>query len=321
MAKKEYKLNPKTLTYEVVKTPFRLRFYRVMRKVLIGFILASVVNFLFSWFFITPKMYLIDRSNREALMEYEVLQAKIDASMQKIAEIRHRDQSVYRPLFGHDTICIPGIYNDYPVTKYAALEGDRYTPLMMRTWRQVDALARLVYLQSVSMDELQTLSFDKEKMVLSVPAIWPIDKSRWSGKMDRFGRRIHPIGRYWHHHTGLDLGAPRGTDVYVTANGTVVESRYNGAYGLQILVDHGFGYRTRYAHLSKSHVRPGQTVRRGETIGEVGSTGRSTGPHIHYEVIYMGTYVDPLNYFRLEMSIEELNEIIENAKEENFEEL
>lgn len=321
MVKKEYKLNPQTLTYEVIAAPFRLRFYRMLRMVLIGFILASVVNFLFSWFFYTPKMYFIDRDNREMLMKYEILQAKIDAASRKIGEIRHRDQNVYRPLFGQDTIYIAGVYNEYPAAKYAPLLGDRYTPLMAGTWKSLDALARQIYMESVSFDDLQLLSFDKEKMAVSVPAIWPIDKGKWTGRMDAFGRRFHPILRTYRPHTGLDLGAPRGTDVYVTANGTVVENSYKGAYGNQILVDHGFGYKTRYAHLSKSFVRPGQVVRRGETIGEVGSTGRSTGPHLHYEVIYMGNVVDPMNYFHKDMSTDELDKIIENAKEETFEQL
>lgn len=321
MVKKEYKLNPQTLTYEVIAAPFRIRFYRLLRKILIGFILASVVNFLFSYFFFTPKMYFIDRDNREMLMKYEVLQAKIDASTRKIDEIKHRDQNVYRPLFGQDTIRIPGVYSQYPTAKYAALERDRYTTLMTGAWKDLDAMTRLLYLESVSLDELQLLSFDKEKMAVSVPAIWPIDKRRWSGNMDRFGRRLHPVLRIYHTHTGLDLGAPRGTDIYATANGKVLENNVKGAYGRQVLVDHGFGYKTRYAHLNKSFVQPGQVVFRGEKIGEVGSTGRTTGPHLHYEVIFMGVPVDPLNYFHLDMSTDELDAIIESAKEETFERL
>ena len=321
MIKKEYKLNPQTFTYEVIAAPLRIRFYRLLRRILIGFILASVVNFLFSHFFFTPKMYLIDRDNREMLMKYEVLQARIDASLRKIDEIKHRDQNVYRPLFGQDTVAIAGIYEEYPAVKYADLEHDRYTTLMTGVWKELDALVRLTYLESRSLDDLQLLSFDKEKMAVSVPAIWPIDKRKWSGNMDRFGRRLHPILRYYHHHSGLDLGAPSGTDVYATANGTVIQSNTNGAYGRQILINNGFGYRTRFAHLSKSLVKPGQVVRRGEKIGEVGSTGRSTGPHLHYEVLYMGTAVDPLNYFHKDMSTDELDEIIESAKEETFEQL
>lgn len=321
MAKKEYKLNPQTLTYEVIAAPFRIRFYRLLRRILIGFILASVVNFLFSHFFFTPKMYLIDRDNREILMKYEVLQAKIDASIRKIDEIKHRDQRVYRPLFGQDTVAIAGVYEEYPATKYGALEHDRYTPLMTGTWKGLDALARMTYLESRSLDELQLLSFDKEKMAVSIPAIWPIDKRQWSGKMDYFGRRLHPILRTYRPHAGLDLSGPRGTDIYATANGIVLESNRNGAYGNQVVVDHGFGYKTRYAHLSKSLVQPGQVVRRGEKIAEMGSTGRSTGPHLHYEVIFMGTAVNPLNYFHRDMSADELDEIIESAKEETFEQL
>ena len=139
--------------------------------------------------------------------------------------------------------------------------------------------------------------------------------------MDRFGRRLHPILGIYRPHTGLDLGGPQGTDIYATANGTVVESNTKGGYGRQIVVDHGFGYKTRYAHLSKSLVQPGQVVRRGEKIAEMGSTGLSTSSHLHYEVIFMGTPMDPLNYFHKDMSTDELDEIIESAKEETFEQL
>lgn len=319
MVKKEYKLNPKTLTYEVIRPPYRLRIYRALRKVLIGFILASVLNFLFSYFFYTPKMYYIDRDNRDMAMRYEVLQEKIAAAENKLGELKHRDQYVYRPLFGQDTLSLTGIYTEYPAAKYAALMGDMYSDVMIGTWKDVDQLARSLYLQSVSLDELQELSFDKERMAVAIPAIWPIDKTALRNNIGRFGMRNHPIlGRYMMH-TGIDLGANKGTPVYATASGTIESTKYVSGYGNQILVNHEYGYKTRYAHLSKVHVREGQTVRRGELIGEVGNTGRSTSSHLHYEVIYMGQHVDPVNYFRRDMSEEDFQKIIDEAKETTYE--
>ena len=320
MSKKEYKFNPQTLTYEVIATPFRLRSYRILRKILIGFILASLVNFLFSYFFYTPKMYYIERDNREMLMKYDILQEKIGAATHKISEIKHRDQHVYRSLFAADTLAIPGIYNDYSEEKYEEFQYDRYTPLMAATWNDLDAMARLIYLESVSLDELQMLSFDKERMAQSIPAIWPIDRRYLRGSIGLFGGRNHPVLRVFRQHKGIDLGAKTGTPVYATANGRVVRDGDSGrGYGLQVLIDHDFGYKTRYAHLSKILVTPGQVVKRGELIGEVGSTGLSSGPHLHYEVIYMNRPVDPINYFRRDMDEREFAKIIESAKETDYE--
>ncbi len=316
MAKKEYKLNPQALTVEVIKAPFRHRTYRILRRLLIWFIAASLVNFVFSYFFYTPKMYFIDRENREMVMKYEILRARIDAATRKLDEIKHRDQTVYRPLFGQDTLSIEGIYTPYPDTKYARLAADRvYSPLTVSTWQRLDALGRVVYLESVSMDELQTLSLDKERLAVSVPAIWPIDRTRWNGNISYFGMRFHPILGYARMHSGFDLSAPRGTEVYATANGKVEETQSRGGYGRQILIDHDFGYKTRYAHLSESFVHPGQEVARGEIIGLVGSTGLSQSPHLHYEVIYRGAHRNPLNYFSLDTKADELDTLLESARE------
>ncbi|MDR2886329.1 MAG: M23 family metallopeptidase [Rikenellaceae bacterium] len=321
MAQKEYKFNPQTLTYEVITAPFRIRFYRMLRKLLIGLILVSISNFLFSFFFYTPKMYRIQRNNRELVLKYGILEDKISAATRKIEEIRHRDQMVYRALFAADTLSIPGIYTDYPDSKYAVMAQDRYAGIMVGTWKNLDALTRLMYLESKSMDDLQALSADKEKMATAIPAIWPIDRNGLRGRIGAFGGRNHPtLGRF-QMHTGVDLGGRIGAPVYATGDGRVVieaENRGTG-YGIQVLIDHGFGYKTRYAHLNKALVVLGQRVRRGEVIGELGNTGRSTGPHLHYEVIYRGQHVNPVNYFRRDMSDDDFREIIDNAAATTFE--
>ncbi|MCC8035703.1 MAG: M23 family metallopeptidase [Rikenellaceae bacterium] len=320
MPQKKYKFNPRTLTYEVIVTPFRLRFYRFLRKLLIAFILASVVNFLFSYFFYTPKMVAINRDNNELLVKYSILNEKIEAATDKISEIKHRDHTVYRMLFAADTLEVDGIYDPYPDWRYAMWDDAAHGGLIRSTWVGLDDLARLVYLESRSMDELQYLSLDKEKMSSSIPAIWPIDKSKLKGDIGAFGGRNHPtLGRF-QMHTGIDLGADRGVPVYATGDGVVLQDPDRGTgYGLQVLINHGFGYKTRYAHLNKIYVIPGQHIKRGEVIGEVGSTGRSTGPHLHYEVIYMNQHVNPINYFRRDMDEAEFQKIIERAKATTYE--
>lgn len=320
MAKNRYKFNPQTLTYEVIAIPFRIKFYRILRKILIGFILASIVNLLFSYFVYTPKMYRITQRNNELVLQYNLLKDKIQAATIKLDEIRHRDNMVYRPLFGSDTININGIYSPYPDSKYASMQNDLYTPLMISTWKDLDALTRLLYRNSKSLDELENLSQNTELMAESIPAIWPINKNNLRGRIGAFGSRRHPVTGRMHGHQGIDLGGRTGDPVYATGNGTVAFDNMGASgYGKQIVIDHGFGYKTRYAHLSKLLVVPGQKVRRGELIGEVGSTGRSTGPHLHYEVIYMGRVVDPLNYFSRDMSEEEFARIIESAQATTYE--
>ena len=152
------------LTRDVVTAPFRLRTYRLIRKILIGFILVSIANVLFSYFFYTPKMYRIIRDNRDLVIKYRILQDRIRTSQRRVDEIRHRDNYVYRSLFSTDTMTLDGVWQPYPDTKYAAMAGDDFAPLMVGTWKQLDALARILYLESVSFDELQAFARDKEKM-------------------------------------------------------------------------------------------------------------------------------------------------------------
>lgn len=174
MKKKRYKFNPQTLTYEVISIPFRIRFYRILRKILIGFILASIVNLLFSFFFYTPKMYHIEEQNNELLLKYDILNDKIHAATVKLQELRHRDNNVYRPLFAADSLTIQGVYTEYPDVKYSDMQGDLYTMEMVGTWKSLDAMSRLLYLESKSLDELENLSKDKALMADAIPAIWPI---------------------------------------------------------------------------------------------------------------------------------------------------
>ena len=326
MAKKSYKFNPHTLSYEVVPTPVRLRVYRILRKIFIGFILASIVNFIFSYFFYTPKMYAINRSNSELRLRYSILRDKISTATQTLWDMRQRDTYVYRQLFGTDSLSVPEVYIPYPDQKYESLQGKFYSPVLTNIWKDMDAMSRLLYLESLSLDELQTLALDKEKMAYAIPAIWPLDRRNLRDpehpNMDMYGMRNHPVRGGYRMHYGLDIGAPKGTAVYATGNATVEKTvEYDPGYGKYILLDHGFGYKTRYAHLSQINVTQGQVVKRGEIIGEVGSTGIATGPHLHYEVILMDKHVDPINYFRRDMSEEEFEHIMENIQQTVFEEI
>lgn len=309
---------------EVSAVTVRLRVYRTIRKVILGFLLVSVVNVLFSYFFYTPKMYRIHRDNSELVIRYRILQERIRTAHQRLDGIRHRDNNVYRSLFGTDTLAIEGVWQPYPESKYADLARDEFARLMVPTWQQLDALARELYLESRSMDELQQLARNKEQLASAIPAIWPIDRKALHG--NRIGaftyRRFHPVLGYTRPHKGVDFGCDRGTPVFATGDATVEiadEKGYNGGYGRMVLLDHEFGYKTRYAHLDKVLVAPGERVVRGQIIALTGNTGLSKGPHLHYEVIHKGTPVNPVNYFNRNMTAEEYEELMANMRETNYE--
>jgi murein DD-endopeptidase MepM/ murein hydrolase activator NlpD len=267
-------------------------------------------------------MFRLADERRELEMRYEVLQNRIRSSQRKIDEIRHRDNLVYRPLFSSDTLSIKGIYTPYAEQKYAHLQGNDFSPMITSVWKEMDQLARSLYLESKSLDELQILSKDKEKFSTAIPAIWPIDRSLLRNKIGAFGYRMHPKLHRWKFHKGVDMAGRVGDPIFATGDGvveSVILSRARTGYGTQVVINHGFGYKTRYAHLNKAHVQRGDSIKRGQLIADLGNTGISTGPHLHYEVMYMGHHVNPINYINKNMSAEEFENIISSARETTYE--
>ena len=326
MTKKEPIHTVAERTAERISTSsMRMRAYRLIRKILLGFILVSFVNVLFSFFFLTPKMYAINRENRDMVIKYRILQDRIRTAQQQVEEIRHRDHHVYRSLFSSDTLSLQGIYQEYPAEKYSHLAEDQYASLMIPTWKQLDQLARSLYAESRSFDELQAQSSDKEQMTTAIPAIWPIDRSALKSHIGAFNpRRYHPILHRIQPHNGVDLPCARGTLVYASGDAVVDKAYpqgYNGGFGRQVILDHGFGYKTRYAHLDKVLVARGDTVRRGQVIGHAGNTGRSTSTHLHYEVLYKNRPVNPINYFNQELSESEYERLMESLRDTNYEKM
>lgn len=259
----------------------------------------------------------LDTDNRELVLQYEILQKRIASTYSKLQEINHRDKSVYRLLFSSDTLHLEGVYTPYPDSKYADFADDTYAELMTSTWRKLDAATRLTYATSLSLDELQVLAQDKEQLSLAIPAIWPIDRTKLKAFYSFGERKSHPIYGTRAMHKGVDLSANFGTPVFATGDGIVErvdQGQANFGYGKQILIDHKFAYKSRYAHLQRMFVKQGDRVKRGQLIGEVGSTGGSTGPHLHYEVIYLNQHVNPINYFNLNLTPEEYQELVKNIR-------
>ncbi len=300
---------------------FRVRAYASMRKILIGFILISIANAIFSQLFYTPKIHNINRKNSELSIKYSLLNNRILATESRINEIAHRDNYVYRSLFGVDTISLDELNIEYPESKYSHLDDNPFSPIMLDSWKKIDRLAQKMYGSSRSFDELQTLAQNKESMSNALPAIWPIDRTKLIS-ICHFGMRLHPIYKRRIMHKGIDLGCDKGTPIFATGDGVVTRSmqglKYSG-YGQELTIDHGYGYKTRYGHLSKRLVQKGDSVKRGQIIGEVGSSGGSTGPHLHYEVIVRGNVVNPIYYFDRNMSNEEYTRLMEEMKSTEYE--
>jgi murein DD-endopeptidase MepM/ murein hydrolase activator NlpD len=289
--------------------------YRVAFKLFVALVIAVVSNILISIWFDTPKMAIIRRDNQYLKAQYTILQEKIRSAEQTLADVRHRDQFVYRPLLGVDTLNIPQVYAEYNDSKYADLPTGEYEELIVEGWKSIDKLMREIYYASRSLDDTQDLAENKEEFSTVIPAIWPIDRTKLKDVSSLYGMRMHPRYGYWKMHEGVDLSAPKGTPVYATGNGVVVRASWQRGYGELIELNHGFGYKTRYGHLSKMYVSPGDSVTRGQVIGEVGNTGVSSGAHLHYEVRFRDKTVNPIHYFNKDMSPESYVDLMKQLEE------
>lgn len=288
---------------------------RIVLKLFVAMVIAALSNIIISTWWETPKMSNIRRDNRRLEKRYEILQNKIESAERTLADIKHRDQYVYRPLLGVDTLNLPVVYSDYVNSKYEhLLEDEYYGELTLSTWKSMDRLMRSIYYSSLALDTTQKLAENKAEYSSIIPAIWPIDRTRLKNVSSLYGMRNHPTLGIMRMHEGVDLTAPIGTTVYATGNGTVSQSQTRNGYGELIEIDHGFGYKTRYAHLSARFVKPGEKVTRGQVIGEVGNTGVSSGPHLHYEVRYRENSVNPIHFFNKDMTAESYKEVMEQIE-------
>jgi murein DD-endopeptidase MepM/ murein hydrolase activator NlpD len=189
--------------------------------------------------------------------------------------------------------------------------------LVIETTKRLDQLEKQLYVQSKSFDEVYNMAIQKEKMLASIPAVQPVANKDLKRMASGFGRRIHPVYKTEMMHWGMDFSAPVGTEIYATGNGVIKKAKYQKGYGKHIVIDHGYGYETYYAHMSQFKVRVGQKIKRGEIIGYVGNTGTSTAPHLHYEVHKNGTRLNPVNFYFNDLSPEEYDKMLELSSATN----
>lgn len=316
MSRQKYVFNYKTLSYERFEEPTRRRVGRAILYLVSTAVFALVFLFLFYTFFGSPKEKEQAREIAFLRLQYQILDDRIDQMNTLLADMEQRDNNVYRLIFEADPIPSSvrkaGHGNE---ERYARLEGFDNADIVLDVARKLDQVASQLYVQSKSYDEVFEMAKGKAAMLACIPAILPLKQNDIQSSSSGFGYRTDPIYKVPKFHSGQDFGAAMGTEVFATGDGVVeiVEDNYWG-YGNMVLLDHGYGYKTRYAHLSEFGVVQGQKVKRGQVIGYVGNTGKSTGSHLHYEVIKNGEPVDPVHFFFDDLSPEEYETILKQAE-------
>lgn len=307
---KRYVFNSKTLSYEVKKRSKRSRFFRSLMLFAVSLGMAMFYFWLYAYVLDLepPKTALLKKKNAEWCSRVEMLNRKLDESSEALTSLQMRDDDIYRSIFG---------MNDIPsevrnagfggVNRYAHYDDVDPNGLLKKTAVRIDVLTKKTFVQSKSFDEVAQLSRRAGEMASCIPAIPPMNpdpkKYRFTSQ---FGYRRDPFTGRSKRHTGVDFAMKPGNPIYSTGDGVVESVKFElFGYGNQVVIDHGFGYKTRYAHLKSVGVAEGMKVKRGECIGLSGNSGRSSGPHLHYEVLYRNSHVNPANYFDLSITPEE----------------
>lgn len=310
--KTQYRYNPKTLIYEKVEIGFRRRFFRFLSYIVTGFVFAAAVMLIAYSYLASPKEKQLKRENEQLQLQYNILNKKFEQLAFVLEDIQDRDDNIYRVIFEAEPIPENIRKAGFGgVNRYTHLDGYENSQLVIETTKRLDKIAKQLYIQSKSYDEVYALAKQKEQMLASIPAIQPVSNKDLTRMASGFGYRVDPVYKTNKFHSGMDFTAPAGTDIYATGNGKVIFlERSSNGYGNHVVIDHGFGYKTLYAHLSTMDIRPGQQVKRGDIIGKVGNTGKSVGPHLHYEVLKNDEKINPVNFYFNDLTEEEYEKMI-----------
>ncbi len=303
MAKIKYKFNPESLHYDKVRTSLRKTAVRVFTFVTATVAIAIVYYFIYSQFFETPKERILSREVGQLTSNYASLTQNLQQIEDVLADIQQRDSNIYRTIFESEPIPQTVLRAGFGgVNRYETLEGYSNSDLMIETTKRSEILLKQLQMQSKMLDVMVEKATEKADQLMTRPAIQPVENKDLTHTAASFGWRMHPIYRTKRFHEGMDFTAPVGTLVRATGDGEVVDTETLGAQGVRVVIDHGYGYKTVYAHLEKFTVKRGQKITRGQIIGKVGNSGMSTAPHLHYEVHKNGKPVNPINYFFGELS-------------------
>jgi len=308
----KYKFDPESLSFDKIRLGFRAILMRMLAYLVGSLIIAFIYALIFAAFIDSPKEKALKREIEQLSIQYEMINKEMDNVDKILQHLKETDDNLYRTIFEAEPI--PESYREGGIggiNRYKELDGYDNSRLVIESTKKLDRIRKKIYVQSKSFDDLILLAKNKEEMLSCLPAIQPISNKDLTRTASGFGLRVHPIYKIVKFHYGIDFTAPSGTDIYATGDG-VVESLIQDkrGYGNHIIVNHGFGYKTIYAHLDHFNVRRGQKVKRGDVIGFVGNTGASLAPHLHYEVMLNGTKVDPINFFYNDLSPLEYERII-----------
>ena len=321
MARIKYYYDTETCKYERVKVGTWDILLNMLGFLSVATVIAIAMVIVYNTYFESPKEAMLKKENEELKLYYDILNDEMEGAKEMLAALQKRDDDIYRVINEAEpisqTIREGGIGGSERYKKLLE-QGLEQQELILATLQKIEGLKKQMYIQTKSYDEIVSLAKNKEQMYASIPAIQPVTNKELTRLASGFGRRVDPIYKVRRMHYGVDFSAPRGTPIYATGDGVVetVKTHYGG-YGKEILIDHGYGYVTRYAHLSEFNVKRGQKVNRGECIGYVGSTGKSTAPHLHYEVIKDNKKVNPVHYFYNDLNEEEYQKILELSSIEN----
>lgn len=313
MAKHKYKFNPDSLSYTKVAQTTKEKAIIYSTYFFASVVLSIAYFFVFSIFFDSPKEKGLKRQISELKANFQIINDELDQIQLVLEDLQQRDDNIYRTIFEAEPI-----HSNFReagtggVNTYRDLEKLENAQLVIDVKSRLDKIMKKVYVQSVSYDEIIELAKSKETMLACIPAIQPISNKDLKRTASGWGYRIHPIYKIRKFHYGMDFTAPSGTEIYATGDGVVeLTSSSKRGYGNKLVINHGFGYRTLYAHMSKFNVKEGQKVKRGDVIGFVGNSGLSTAPHLHYEVSINGKRVNPVNYYFNDLSADEYERMIE----------
>jgi len=319
MKKIKYFYNTNSLRYEKLETPLRVKLLRVFGFLAAAIVTAAIISFFAFRFVGSPNEKLLNLENERLQDKYHQLDDQVKAAQEQMSELVKRDNEVYRAIFEANPI--PDSARARALAQeqeIARVENMRSSDLVNSIINSLNNLGRYITTQKKSYNEIDDLLKNKEKLLVSTPAIQPVSNKDLTRVASGFGYRIDPIYKTVKLHAGLDFAAPQGTPIYATANGTVIVAGNTGnGYGNHVVINHGYGYETLYGHMVRVKARVGQQIKRGEVIGYVGSTGKSTGPHCHYEVHKNGQKIDPVYFFYNDLSPEQYDLLLKRAAAAN----
>lgn len=319
MKKVKYYYNTNTLRYEKVETPLRVKLLRVFGFLATSLVTAAAIAYFAFQFIGSPKERLLELQNKEMREDYYELVEQVKSIRQQMVELETRDRDIYRAIFEATPLPDSARANEIATKiEIAKVEKLSNRELIGSVSATVENLVSRIKTQQSSYEEVKQLVRDKEKLLAHTPAIQPVSNKNLNRIASGFGYRIDPIYKTTKLHAGLDFTAPQGTPIYATANGRVeVAGNKGDGYGKHVIINHGYGYKTLYGHMVRVKAQVGQTVKRGEVIGWVGNTGKSTGPHCHYEVIKNGSPIDPIYFFYNDLTPEQFDRILKQAASSN----